>query len=175
MSLHIDPTTKKIIYRGKEVGECILKDGRCTVRLNIEYQGGNDWIVPLSWFAYGLSSLAENQPVSALLVVKTSEESIDEEFKVERFLTEKQVKRSGYIWKFHKSDSDNWPSELHGHDYDKGLKLDAISGNIYDAGTRSLCKTLKKGALQAVQDELRASKDFKEAVATLIDKSPSGM
>lgn len=74
----------------------------------------------------------------------------------------------GYIWKFHKSDTDNWPSPLHGHDYDKGLKLDAITGDIYDVGTRGRCKTLKGGDLQAVQAELRASKDFGEAVATLI-------
>jgi hypothetical protein len=91
--------------------------------------------------------------------------------RISRFLTEKQVKRGGYIWKFHKSDADNWPSPLHGHDYDKGLKLDAITGDIYDVGTRARCKTLKVGDLQAVQDELRASKDFKEAVASLIDNT----
>ena len=60
---------------------------------------------------------------------------------------------------------------MHGHDYDKGLKLDAITGNIYDVGTRERCKALKAKHLQDVQAELRASKDFKEAVATLIDKT----
>jgi hypothetical protein len=172
MSLQFDPSTGKITYRGKEVGEHIFKDGRSTVRLNIEYEGDDDWIVPLSWFAHGLSMLAENQPALALLTVETSEDSIAEEFEVVRFLTEKQVKRGGYIWKFHKSDADNWPSPLHGHDYDKGLKLDAITGGIYDVGTRERCKTLKAGDLQAVQAELRASKDFKEVVATLIDNPP---
>lgn len=109
----------------------------------------------------------------ALLTIETSEESVADEFEVVRFLTEKQVKRGGYIWKFHKSDADNWPSPLHGHDYDKGLKLDAITGGIYDVGTRALCKTLKAGDLHAVQAGLRASKDFKQAVATLID-NPTG-
>jgi hypothetical protein len=103
-----------------------------------------------------------------LLTVETFEDSIAEEFEVVRYLTEKQVKRGGYIWRLHKSDPDDWPSRLHGHDYDKGLKLDAIAGDIYDVGTRERCKTLKAGDLQAVQAKLRASKDFKEAVATLI-------
>ncbi|MGY4501197.1 hypothetical protein ACVWYH_005128 [Bradyrhizobium sp. GM24.11] len=115
--------------------------------------------------------LAENQPAPPLLTVETSEDSIAEEFEVVRYLTEKQVKRGGYIWKFHKSDADDWPSPLHGHDYDKGLKLDAITGDIYDVGTRELCKTLKASDLQAVQAKLRASKDFKEAIATLIDNT----
>jgi hypothetical protein len=115
--------------------------------------------------------LAENQPAPALLTVETSADSIAEEFEVVRYLTEKQVKRGGYIWKFHKSDADDWPSPLHGHDYDKGLKLDAITGDIYDVGTRKRCKTLKAGDLRSVQAELRASKDFEEAVAALIDNA----
>ncbi len=173
MSLQFDPSTGKITYRGTEIGEHIFKDGRSTVRLNIEYEGGDDWVVPLSWFMHGLSKLAENQPALALLTVETSEDSIAEEFKVVRFLTEKQVKRGGYIWKFHKSDADNWPSPLHGHDYDKGLKLDATSGDIYDVVTRERCKTLKNRDLQTVQEKLRKSKDFEESVATLIDKTAS--
>lgn len=173
MALQFDPSTGKITYRGKEVREHTFRDGRSTVRLNIEYEASDDWIVPLSWFAQGLSILAENQPAIAALTVETSESSIAEEFKVVRFLTEKQVKRGGYIWKFHKSDADNWPSALHGHDYDKGLKLDAITGDIYDVGTRARCKTLKAKDLQAVQAKLRVSKDFKEAVATLIDGNAS--
>lgn len=171
MSLQLDSRTRKITYRGKEVGECIFKDGRTFVRLDIEYEGGDHWIVPLSGFAHGLSMLPENKPARALLTVKTSKDGVAEEFAVERYLTEKQVKRGNYIWRFHKTDADNWPSPLHGHDYDKGLKLDAITGNIYDVGTQELCKTLKVKDLQYVQAELRASKDFKEAVATLIDKT----
>ena len=31
-----------------------------------------------------------------------------------RLLTEKIVKRSGYVWKFNKTDADPWPSVLHG-------------------------------------------------------------
>lgn len=173
MSLQFDPSTGKITYRGKEVGEHIFKDGRSIVRLTIEYEGGDDWVVPLSWFAHGLSKLAENQPAPALLTVETPDDSIAKEYDVVRFLTEKQVKRGNYVWVFHKSDPDHWPSALHGHDYDKGLKLDAITGGVYDVGTRVLCKTLKKKDLKAVQAKLRQSKDFKETVAELIDNSSS--
>lgn len=173
MFLQLDPSTGKITYGDKEVGEHIFKDGRCIVRLTIEYEAGDDWVVPLSWFAHEFSKLAENQHPPTLLTVETSEDSIDEEYEVGRFLTEKQVKRGNYIWVFHKSDADEWPSPLHGHDYDKGLKLDAITGNVYDIGTRALCKTLKNKDLKAVQTELRKSKDFKEAVNSLIDKISS--
>lgn len=175
MSLQLNSQTGKITYRGKEVGEHLFKDGRSTVRLNIEYEGGDNWTVPLSWFAYGLSMLPENQPALALLTVETSEDSIAEVFEVVRYLTEKQVKRGGYIWKFHKSDADDWPSPLHGHDYDKGLKLNAITGDIYDVVTRKRCKILKADDLQAVQAKLRASKDFKEAVVTLIDNTTTAI
>jgi len=167
MSLQFDPSTGKITYMGQEVGERIFKDGCFIVQLSIEYKG-DDWIVPLSWFAYGLSMLAENQSGPVLMTVEASEDSIAEEFDVQRYLTEKKVRRGGYIWKFHKSDADDWPSPLHGHDYEKGLKLDAITGYIYDTGTRQRCKTLKAKHLQAIQGELSASKDFKDAVATLI-------
>ena len=175
MPLQFDPRTGKITYRGKEVGEHIFENGRSIVRLNIEYEGGDCWVVPLSWFAHGLSMLAENQPASALLTFDTPEDSIAEEFEVVRYLTEKQVRRGGYVWTFHKTDADDWPSPLHGHDYDKGLKLDAVTGNIYDVGTRQLCKVLKLGDLVAVQSALRASKDFKDAVVILIDKTPAAI
>lgn len=171
MSLQFDPNTRKVTYMGKEVGECIFKEGRSTVRLNIEYESGDDWSVPLSWFALGLSLIAENQPPVALLTIETQANGVAKEFEGVRLLTEKQVKRHGYIWKFHKSDADNWPSPLHGHDYDKGLKLDAITGKIYDAATRTLCAALKASELKCVQDELRKSKDFNDAVVSLIDSA----
>lgn len=169
MALQFDLITGKITYRDKEVGEHIFKDGRSTVRLEIEYEGGDNWIVPLSWFARGLSMIPENMPAPALLTVKTSKDSIDQEFNVVRYLTEKEVKRGNYIWRFHKTDTDSWPSILHGHDYEKGLKLDAITGKIYVVQTRQLCKILKKKDLKYVQAKLRKSKDFNGAVITLID------
>jgi hypothetical protein len=58
---------------------------------------------------------------------------------------------------------------LHGHDYEKGLKLDVLTGRIYDVGSRQLCRTLKAKRLKSIQDELRASEDFREIVAQLLD------
>jgi hypothetical protein len=61
-----------------------------------------------------------------------------------RYLTEKQIKRDGYIWKFHKNDADGWPSPLHGLEYEKGLKLDVLTANIYDVGPDSAARPLKR-------------------------------
>jgi hypothetical protein len=68
------------------------------------------------------------------LTFETSEADIAEGYDVRRSLTEKVVKRDGCIWKFHKNDPDHWPSALHGHDYEKNVKLDAYTGEIYDVG-----------------------------------------
>ena len=84
-------------------------------------------------------------------------------------LLEKHVKRGSYIWDFHKTDADPWPSRLHGHDYQKGLKLDAVTGNVYDVGTRQCCKKLKPKHLLEIQEKLRKSKDFAPLVQQLID------
>ena len=105
-------------------------------------------------FAYGLTLFPENRPLPASLEVKTPEDGIETEFDVPRFVTEKQIKRNGYIWKFHKTDADHWHSELHGHDYEKALKLDFITGSIYDVGTGQQCETLKVAQLLFIQSEL---------------------
>jgi hypothetical protein len=73
-----------------------------------------------------------------------------------------------YVWSFHKTDADTWPSALHGHEYDKNLKLDAVTGHIYDAGTRERLMTLKPQALSRIQEELRGSKDFVAMVEALV-------
>jgi hypothetical protein len=70
---------------------------------------------------------------------------------------------------YKRADADPWPSPLHGHEYDKGLKLDAITGRIFDVATRQLCETLNPKHLRSIQDELRASKDFKELVLKWVD------
>jgi hypothetical protein len=168
MSIQFDPKTGEITYNGKKVGEQTFADGKSRVRLNIELETEGDWIVPLSWFAYGLTLLPENRSPPPSLEVSTPENGIEAEYNVLRFLTEKQVKRDGYIWTFHKTDADHWPSELHGHDYEKGLKLDVLTGGIYDAGTRQLCKKLKLSQLLIVQSALRASTDFSDKINGLI-------
>jgi hypothetical protein len=134
------------------------------VNLDITYECSPDeWVVPLSWFAYGLGLLEEHRPQDKVvgLTVETSEAEIAEEYQVLRFLTKKTVKRDGYIWRFHKKDADDWPSRLHAHDYEKNLKLDALTGDVYDAATRHRCKKLSTKALARIHAELWVSADFK--------------
>lgn len=188
MALMFDPSTGDISYQGKVVGRHEFENGRSRVSLNITYEcgPGEEWVVPLSWFAYGLALLPQNQVrhVTPELEIETPESEIAQEFPVAQTLLEKLVKRDGYIWAFHKADVDHWPSLLHGHDYDKCLKLDALTGDIYDTGTRQLCKTLSRKELLRVQKELRRSADFKakleiglgvtQAAIEGVDKPSSG-
>jgi hypothetical protein len=171
MPLKYDPTTSKITLNDQEVGEYFYSEGIARVRLNLTYECGSDeWVVPLSYFDYGLDQLTQYKAHNEIAVRITSgEDAIAERYNVVRLLTEKSVKRDGYVWSFHNSDADNWPSAIHGHDYDKHLKLDVLTGKIYDAGTRQLCKKLTTAGLKAIQDELRGSKDFRDRVVALID------
>src|ERR1700677_5058863 len=160
MPLKFDHTTGKILYEGKEVGEYENKDGKAIVKLNIVYVcSPDDWVVPLSWFDYGLNLLPQHQAKQARskpdLTVASEPDSIEKEFDVLRVFNEKTVKRGSFVWDFHKSDADPWPSLLHGHDYDKGLKLDAITSQVYDVVTKTCCKVLKEKDLKAIQDALR--------------------
>jgi hypothetical protein len=155
---------------GQEVGRYAVEGGVAKVKLDLTYECSTDeWVIPLSWFDYGLHKLQKYQPRPADLQLKTGEDSIAEIYDVPRLLTEKLVKRAGYVWNFHKADADPWPSRLHGHDYENNLKLDAITGEIYDVGTRQRCKRLKGDDLKAVQQALRESKDFHDQVVHLIN------
>lgn len=170
MSLQIDPSTGVITYKGKKIGKHIFKDGVSTVRISLTYTTRGEAIVPLSWLAYGLFKLPENTPSKPVLTIETADAAIAKEFDVPQLLVEKYVKRKGHVWDFHKTDADPWPSRLHGHDYEKGLKLDAVTGDIYDVATRTRCKTLKKKELRVIQAELRDCQDFKDLVDELIDR-----
>ena len=61
------------------------------------------------------------------------------------------------------------PSVLHAHEYDRNLKLDAITGDIFDATTRDHCMRLKNGKLRDIQAQLRDSPGFSATVAQHID------
>ena len=52
---------------------------------------------------------------------------------------------------------------------EKNLKLDAITGDVYDVATRQKCKRINHSKLSAIQGKLRNSKDFHDKVVTLID------
>lgn len=70
------------------------------------------------------------------------------------------IRGDNYKWRFYKNDVDNWPSKLHGHDYDKKLKLDAFTGDIYNVNSRKKVSKLNKKSLKKVQDKLKSSSDF---------------
>ena len=158
-----------VTYKGKVVATCTKGPTEETVQVNLSYQTQRgDAMIPLIYFAQGLAKI-ELRDSPALLETSTTAEDIEEWFNVPRLLSEKVIARNGYIWKFHKTDLDPWPSPLHGHDYDNGLKLDATNGDIFDVGTRHKCAKLKKKALNSVQCALRESKDFNALTVALCD------
>ena len=173
MSLEYNPQTSEISYEGKVIGKYECQADPPYVYLEIKYEckpEDGEWVEPISWFASGLSLLKKHKQQRQIvdLSLETEEDDIEEEYKVRRFLTEKIVKRKNYIWQFHKNDPDHWPSELHAHDYDKGLKLDALTGNIFDVATKQKCKKLKLKILKSIQQELRSSADFNGKVVRLL-------
>lgn len=170
MPLELDPNTGEIRYQGQVVGQHRIENGKSTVRLSIQYEAEDDWALPLCWFAQGLSKLSENEPPTASLSIHTSESDTKSEPVAHRYLVEKEIKRDGNVWRFHKADADHWPSELHGHDYDKCEVLDAVTGQIYDSVTRDFCGRVNKKALSDIQSQLRNSQDFEDKVKSLIDQ-----
>jgi hypothetical protein len=171
MPIQFDPTTSSISYDGQIVGRYDYKDGISRVSISLTYEcSPEEWVIPLSWFAYGLAKLDKHQPQknTVAMVINGDETDIAEEYTVSRLLTERTFRQGGYIWVFHKSDADNWPSALHAHEYDKNLKLDALTGDIYDAATKQHCAKLKAKKLEDIHRALRQSKDFANKVAQLL-------
>jgi hypothetical protein len=171
--LQIDRNTGTIFYQGNKVGEHRFENGKHHVQLSIEYSTKSEvWFTPLISLSIGIRDLPENLPQQPDLIIELREDCIHEKFNVSRSLNEKVVKRNGYRWEFHKNDVDPWPSPLHGHEYDKQLILDAVTGNIFDSGTREHCKTMKSKDLNTIQETLRKSDDFNQKVADLIGTTP---
>lgn len=171
MGLQFDPMTGKILFQGKEVGQYTYENGRGRVHIDVTYEcDPTNWIVPLSWFDYGLNLVLPDDPAPphADLTIETPQDGLGEFRAVARFLTEREIKADGYVWRFHKTDVDNWPSPLHGHDYEHRVKLDVLTGYIYDVVTRQQYAKMKDKALEAVRAQLRESKDFAERAAALL-------
>ena len=111
MPLQFDMRTSEITYQGRRVGQCLVEEGVAKVTLEITYKCGIDeWIVPLSWFDYGLNLLQKHQSDSLEIALKvlTREEDIAKHFTDHRLLTEKTIKQKGDKWRFHKNDHDSW-------------------------------------------------------------------
>lgn len=168
MGLHHDEATGRLLYNGREVGECLFKQGVACVTFTFTYEGGPDnWFVPLSWFFRELDRISPKPEI--LLRVETGPDSLAQPLSGRRLLTEREVKVAGCVWRFYKTDPDPWPSALHGHDYDRHLKLDVLTGDIYDVATRQKISSLKSRDLEQVRNELRRSRDYAKRVANLID------
>lgn len=168
MSLQFDPNTQEILFKDRVVGRYTHEAGRSQLQIDISFECDPDTgIVPLCWLASELAQIGADKSTtpSPDLKIETDEDSLTDPLPVVRYLTEKEIKVSSYVWCFHKSDVDQWPSPLHGHAYDHRLKLDAITGYVYDTVTRKHCFHLKKKELKKVHDTLRASKDFAEKAA----------
>jgi hypothetical protein len=73
-------------------------------------------------------------------------------------------------WIFHKVDADPWPSLLHGHHNERPLKLDAITGFIYNIRNRKHVQSLRRKPLLAVQQQLLMSKDLRERARSLLTR-----
>jgi hypothetical protein len=170
MPLGYDSETREILYEGRVVGRYDYENGKVKVSLNLTYECTPDeWILPLESFANGLSRLAKHRAETiVLLSIETDEAEIAESYPVPRSLNEKIVKGGGYKWDFHKGDPDGWPSALHAHEDEKNLKLDAITGDIYDATTRQRCERLSARELARIHAKLRQSNDFAATIAALL-------
>jgi hypothetical protein len=65
-------------------------------------------------------------------------------------------------WQFHKADPDPWPSPLHGHHCEEPIKLDAVTGELWEIPTRRRVGRLKREELKRIQSDLLRSKDLGE-------------
>ena len=168
--LQYDPRTNEIIYKGRVVGRMEFTDEGNKVRLCLEYSDDAfDASEPLSHLAKILRAL-EPPPPEVVFSVETEEEDIEVTYQVPRGLIEYIVRRDGYKWNFHMTDADPWPSPFHAHDYEKKLKLDVITGDIYDTMTRNKLKTMKRKSLDAVQGKVRTSSALQALVDAYLPK-----
>lgn len=141
MTIQWDTFTDTLLFEGKEIGRFSKPDseGKVTVTFTLSYRcAPSDAHLPLIALSTALSKIPEyeRKRLPPDLTVTLGEDSIAETYDVPRLLEEKQIKAGGYVWEFNKTDADPWPSALHAHDYEYDLKLDAITGDIYDVGKR---------------------------------------
>lgn len=167
--LTIDPNDpNRVLYKGKVVAEVRTTGERSSVRIDFDYEASVDeWIVPLSHLATGLRALEPPAPPVAL-TLELDADSIESPGITQMMLLEKELKAGGYTWIFHKSDADPWPSPVHGHDYEHGLVLDAVTGKIYQVSNRKEVGTLKKKKLVKLQQDIKGNEDLKIAAAKYI-------
>jgi hypothetical protein len=169
MGLELSPEDE-IIYQGRVVGRLTYDNdngGNARICLDVAFAcSPGDHIVPLTYLSIGLTKV-EPPPSPALIVIQTDPGDFVDAEEAPRLLLEEIVKVRPNIWNFHKNDKDPWPSVLHAHDYEKNLKLDAISGEIFNVTTRKRVGRLNEKKLAAVQAQLLFSKDLGELARSL--------
>lgn len=166
MRFAFDLKTSEFTYQGRVVGSWRVENGRGRIVLDITYdvdEAAIDVIELLSRAGVALRGHAKKEPpLEVLCTYETEKDDIEELIEgARRTLVEVTVKRDNYQWRFHLNDADLWPSIVHGHDYDRRLKLDAFTGKIYDTGTKEHCETLKKKKLAFIVAELKKNPEFK--------------
>jgi hypothetical protein len=114
--LQLNPLNGDIQFRGRKIGTTDYVDGKNRVSFNLTYETDTeDWVLPLSWLAYGMREAQLDTTLSMALTVSTLEEDVEPmDVTGPVLLVEKILKLDGYVWQFHKSDADHWPSPLHG-------------------------------------------------------------
>ena len=164
-----------ILYKGKVVGSHSFADGISSVNLNISYSThSDDWVTPISLLACGLAAL-EPPTERSIFTISTSEDEIGEVYEVPTALLEHWLRHNGHKWDFHMSDVDPWPSPFHAHDYSAGLKLDVITGHIYDVVSRKKVKTLRPKVVAEIHAKLRKAKTLEALVNSYLppnDEAP---
>ncbi len=166
MSFFFDVKTSDFIYKGQVVGSWRVEEGRGRIILNITYdvdEAGSEIVELLSRVGFAIKEHGKKDPPPEVLcTIETEKEDIEESVVgALRTLVEVTIKHDNYQWRFHLNDADPWPSIVHGHDYDRRLKLDAFTGKIYDTGTKQHCETLKKKKLAFIIAELKKNPEFK--------------
>lgn len=164
----------KLVFDGETIATHEYRDGQHTVTINFSYAvNGESWFQPVVDLVNGLERFPEYKDVApeVLLLLEFDEDDVEILSGVMRRLDEKTVKGGGYKWRFHKNDADNFPSPLHGHDYERGLKIDALTGRIFDASTKNHCETLNSEGLDKLHRELMGSADFKDKLEQLLPKA----
>lgn len=166
MSFQFNPRTFEFLYKDRVVGSWHVENGQGRVLLDITYdvdEAAMDVIELLSRAGVALLDHAEKEPKNdPLCILETEKSDVEMVDGARRRLVEVTIKRDNYQWRFHLNDADPWPSIVHGHDYDRGLKLDAFTGYIYDINTKQHCETLKKKKLSFIVAKLKEHPEFKQ-------------
>lgn len=173
MPLQFDMHTAEITYEGHKVGEYRVENGVAKVTLDLTYECGiEEWIVPLSWFDYGLNLFAE----APSQTTGSRRRGRNRGRRHSRTLhgaaspyRKKPSSKPGTSGGFTKATLTRGRPSYMLMSTTGDLKLDAITGDIFDATTRVRCMRLKKGKLRDIQTQLRDSPDFSATVAHHID------